>query len=86
MHPCALLRSLTNDHNAHYIMTMKKATRTLASCKVKSPGKLVRDTKRGRVVAQLVPARKPKYSSLLGTVEYLGDIVQPTGVEWEAEK
>ena len=46
-------------------------------------------TKNGKPVAQLVPVtRKPKtpYGALKGHVTILGDIVEPTDVEWEAQR
>jgi prevent-host-death family protein len=46
-------------------------------------------TKRGKPVAKLVPVEEEVpdiFGSMRGTVTILGDIVGPTGVEWDAEK
>jgi prevent-host-death family protein len=44
-------------------------------------------TKRGKPVAKLVAAGPPPslFGSLSGSVEIRGDIVAPTGEEWEAD-
>ncbi len=48
-------------------------------------------TKRGKVVAKLVPQReepkpfRPLYGRLKGSVTIHGDIIGPTGVEWEGD-
>lgn len=44
-------------------------------------------TKRGRPVAQLVPAEEPKrplHGWMKGSVKIVGDIISPIDVEWEA--
>lgn len=47
-------------------------------------------TKHGKPVAQLVPlqeeAKASLYGSMKGTVTYMGDIISPIDVEWEAMK
>ena len=46
-------------------------------------------TKRGKPVAKLVPfEKKPPelFGCLRGTVTYRGDIVAPTGEEWDADQ
>ena len=47
-------------------------------------------TKRGRPVAKLVPADKPKPRSLhgymRGSAKIIGDIVSPIDVEWNANR
>jgi len=47
-------------------------------------------TKRGRVVARLVPPEQEKplklFGALSGSVSREDDIVSPTGVEWEADR
>ena len=45
-------------------------------------------TKHGRPVAQLipVPAEETLFGSMKGTVLYMGDIISPIDVEWEAMK
>jgi prevent-host-death family protein len=54
-------------------------------------GESITITKRGRVVAKLVPQReepkpfRPLYGRLKGSVTIHGDIIGPTGVEWEAD-
>jgi len=55
---------------------------------VSRTGESVTVTKRGRPVAQLVPAPHPDFKgSLAGSVEILGDIVSPAlpPHAWEAE-
>lgn len=46
-------------------------------------------TKRGRPVAKLVAvepeSRKPLFGCMAGTVTFEGDILDPPGVEWEAQ-
>ena len=46
-------------------------------------------TKYGKPVAKLVPIEpekpKPIFGCMKGTVKILGDIVSPTGVEWNAQ-
>ena len=45
-------------------------------------------TKRGKPVAKLVPAtveERPIFGAMKGTVTIVGDIVAPTGADWEAE-
>ena len=46
-------------------------------------------TKRGKPVAKLVPVEEEVddiFGRMRGTVKILGDIVGPTGVEWDAER
>jgi prevent-host-death family protein len=46
-------------------------------------------TKRGKPVAKLVPVTEEIpdiFGSMRGTVKILGDIVGPTGVEWDADR
>jgi prevent-host-death family protein len=43
-------------------------------------------TKRGRPLARLVPLEPEVPVSLEGSVSYGGDIVGPTGEEWDAER
>lgn len=43
-------------------------------------------TKRGKVVAKLVPAEEFDWSQLRGSLVYHGDIVEPLDDEWECEK
>jgi prevent-host-death family protein len=46
-------------------------------------------TKRGKPVAKLVPVRPtspPVFGRMKGTIEILGDIVGPTGEDWDAER
>lgn len=43
-------------------------------------------TKRGRPVARLAPLEPDLPVSLEGSVTYAGDIVAPTGEEWDAER
>jgi prevent-host-death family protein len=57
---------------------------------VRETGREVVITKHGEPVAKLVPVQRPLpgdgYGILKGTVTYHGDIVAPTGEEWDAEK
>jgi prevent-host-death family protein len=46
-------------------------------------------TKRGKPVARLVPMpveRRPLFGSMKGTVRFLGDIVSPLDIPWEAQE
>ena len=46
-------------------------------------------TKRGKVVARVVPAEEPAapiVGRLKGSVRILGDIIGPTGEKWEADE
>lgn len=45
-------------------------------------------TKRGKPVAQLLPINEPStlFGSMKGSVLYMGDIISPIDVEWEAMK
>ncbi len=46
-------------------------------------------TKRGKPVAQLIPMpgkKKELFGSMKGSVVWVGDIVSPIDVEWEAMK
>lgn len=67
-----------------------KATCLAVIERVRRTGEPVLITKRGVPVAQLVPPPRPSgrrsgFGALRGTVEYLGDIVEPLGEEeWEA--
>jgi len=58
---------------------------------VQATGRPIVITKRGRPVAKLVPAEEAKpdreiFGCMKGSIEILGDIVRPTGEEWNAEK
>jgi prevent-host-death family protein len=57
---------------------------------VRETGREVVITKYGEPVAKLVPVQRrlrgDGYGILKGTVTYHGDIVAPTGEEWDAEK
>lgn len=69
-----------------------KATCLAVIERVRRTGEPVLITKRGVPVAQLVPPPPPPkprsaFGVLRGTVEYLGDIVEPLGEEdWEAAR
>ena len=70
-----------------------KASEFKAKClkimdEVAATGERVLITKNGVPVAELVPARrKPKalFGSMKGSVTYMGDIISPIDVQWEAE-
>ncbi len=56
---------------------------------VAETGERVVITKRGKPVAEVLPARelrKSVFGSMRGSVKYVGDIISPTGVEWDAMK
>jgi len=43
-------------------------------------------TKRGRAVARLAPLEPDVPVTLEGSVRYGGDIVEPTGEDWDADR
>jgi len=45
-------------------------------------------TKRGKPVVQVVPIQQPStlFGSMKGSVLYMGDVISPIDVEWEAMK
>ncbi len=58
---------------------------------VQITGRPIVITKRGRPVAKLVPVEEAKpdreiFGCMKGSIQILGDIVGPTGEEWNAEK
>jgi prevent-host-death family protein len=58
---------------------------------VQITGRPIVITKRGRPVAKLVPVEEAAphreiFGCMKGSIEILGDIVGPTGEEWNAEK
>ena len=56
---------------------------------VAETGERVVITKRGKPVAELSQARelrKPIFGSMRGSVKYMGDIISPIDVEWDAMK
>jgi prevent-host-death family protein len=57
---------------------------------VRDQGKEIVITKRGKPVAKLVPVgkakRPPLFGCMKGTIEYMGDVISPVDVEWEAMK
>ncbi len=74
-------------------MRTVKASEFKAKClkimdEVAATGEPVVITKHGVPVAQLVPAaRKPEtlFGALKGSILYMGDIISPIDVEWNAE-
>ena len=82
--------------SGHNEMTMKKsqevpAARFKAEClalldRVAETGEELIVTKRGRPVARIVPVAKGERSTLLGSVEIIGDITAPIGEEWEVNR
>ena len=50
----------------------------------------IRITKRGKVIAELVPASdqaaQPLYGAMRDSATILGDIVAPTGESWDADR
>ena len=78
-------------------MTMYRGAKTIAAAHFKArclqlldevarTRKSVVITKRGRPLARLVPLEPEVGLSLEGSVSYGGDIVGPTGEEWDAER
>ena len=56
---------------------------------VAASGEAVVITKNGKPVSRLVPYRqKPAtlFGALKGSIEIKGDLIEPVGVEWEAER
>ena len=46
-------------------------------------------TKRGQPIVEVIPVRKRRrrmYGYMAGTVEFVGDIISPIDVEWEANR
>ena len=74
-------------------MRTVKASEFRAKChkimdEVAATGEPVVITKYGVPVAQLVPAvQKPKtlFGALKGSILYMGDVISPIDVEWNAE-
>ena len=74
-------------------MRTVKASEFKAKClkimdEVAATGEPVVITKHGVPIAQLVPAvRKPKtlFGALKGSILYMGDVISPIDVEWNAE-
>ena len=79
--------------NTGVIMRTIKASEFKAKClkimdEVAATGEPVVITKHGVPVAELVPARrKPKFifGSMKGSVTYMGDIISPIDVIWDAQ-
>jgi prevent-host-death family protein len=78
-------------------MTMYRGTKTVAAAHFKAKCLQLLDevartrkplvvTKRGRPVARVVPLEPDVPLSLEGSVSYGGDIVGPTGEEWDADR
>lgn len=78
-------------------MTMNTSRRTIAAGRFKAEclgildqvaktGEVVIVTKRGRPVAKLVPVEQADTPSLLNSVTFYGDIVEPIGDTWEADQ
>jgi antitoxin (DNA-binding transcriptional repressor) of toxin-antitoxin stability system len=72
------------------------ATEFKAKClqileRVRATGERVQVTKRGKVIAELGPptdesARFAKAGFAKGEMRILGDVIEPTGAEWESLK
>jgi len=75
-------------------MRVMKASEFKATClkvmdEVEKTGEAVLITKNGKPVSKLVPARVPPkslFGVMKGRVLIKGDIVSPTGEEWEASR
>jgi len=71
-----------------------KASEFKAKClrimdEVAATGEPVLITKNGVPITELIPARqRPKtlFGSMKGSVTFMGDIISPIDVEWEAER
>lgn len=71
-----------------------KASEFKAKClrlmdEVAATGQSIIVTKKGKPVARLEAFRRPPaslYGTLRGSVEILGDITAPLGVDWEADQ
>lgn len=88
---------LTMEHNGRNNMTMKSARKIVpagqfkARClglieQVSKSKEIIIVTKHGRPVVKVVPIDQAEPASLRGSVRYFGDIVDPTGEDWDAEK
>ena len=53
---------------------------------VAQTGEEIYVTKRGKVVAKVVPAEEFDWRSLRGSVIYYGDIISPPDDDWDVEK
>ena len=53
---------------------------------VASSGRPIVITKRGRPVARLLPLEGDEPRSLIGSVTFLSDVIEPIDVEWEADQ
>ena len=75
-------------------MRIIKASEFKAKClkimdEVAASGETVVITKHGIPITELVPAkRRPDtlFGAMKGSVTYMGDIISPTGEEWEAQR
>jgi prevent-host-death family protein len=48
-------------------------------------GEEIEITRRGRVVARVVPAERLPRTALLGSLTFHGDITEPLGEDWDRE-
>lgn len=56
---------------------------------VQRTGEEIIITKRGKPVARLraaAPPRQTIFGRMKGTITYMGDVISPTGVEWDANR
>ncbi len=63
-----------------------KATCLALLDRVATTGEELVITKRGRPIAMLVPAEPADEADLAGSILYEGDLVQPLGVDWQADQ
>ena len=90
--PCKRI-AMKNDRSEAGVSQTVKASEFKARClklmdEVAESGKEIVITKNGRPVSRLVPYRnRPKapFGRDRDKIRILGDIVEPTGVVWEAE-
>ncbi len=80
----------THDNNSTDIRTIK-ASEFKAKClklmdEVADSGTEIVITKNGRPVSRLVPYREKNFGRDRDKIRILGDIIEPIGVTWDAEK
>ena len=85
------------ERRGHILMTMSTTDKQIAAGKFKAEclalldrvaetGESLVVTKRGRPVARIVPIVETPRTSMVGTMTFHGDIVEPLGVHWEADE
>jgi len=88
---------LPSLQSGHIIVTMKTKRKSIPAGKFKAECLALLDrveetrealvvTKRGRAVAQVVPMEEEEPVSLIGSVQFLADIVEPIADAWDADQ